>query len=43
MGPYGLADCLRITIGLQDENEAVAQALADFAAPRGAAPRVGAR
>jgi histidinol-phosphate aminotransferase len=43
MGPYGLADCLRITIGLQDENEAVARALADFAAPRGAAHRVGAR
>src|SRR6202007_3244790 len=35
MGPYGLADCLRITIGLADENEAVVQTLADFAAPRG--------
>lgn len=43
MGPYGLADCLRITIGLADENEAVAQALAEFAAPQGAAHRAGAR
>ncbi len=43
MGPYGMADCLRITIGLADENQAVVQALADFAAPRGAVHRVGAR
>ena len=43
MAPYGLADCLRITIGLADENEAVAQTLADFVAPRGAVHRAGAR
>ncbi len=43
MGAYGLADCLRITIGLADENQAVVEALADFAAPRGAVHRVGAR
>jgi histidinol-phosphate aminotransferase len=43
MASYGLADCLRITIGLADENEAVADALAEFAAPQGAAHRAGAR
>jgi histidinol-phosphate aminotransferase len=41
LGPYGLADCLRITIGLAAENEAVAAALADYTAP--AARRAGAR
>lgn len=30
MGAYGLADCLRITIGLAPQMEAVAAALADF-------------
>jgi len=32
MGPYGLADCLRITIGTSDEMPIVADALAAFAA-----------
>jgi histidinol-phosphate aminotransferase len=43
MGPYGMADCLRITIGLADENQAVVEALAAFAAPRSAAHAMGAR
>jgi histidinol-phosphate aminotransferase len=34
MGAYGLADSLRITIGLEDEMKAVAAALADFMAGR---------
>ncbi len=33
MEPYHLADCLRITIGLEAENEALAQALEAFMAP----------
>ena len=38
MEPYHLADCLRITVGLEAENEAVAQALEAFmAAPAAAA------
>ena len=32
MGPYGLGDCLRITIGTADEMPIVAEALAAFAA-----------
>ena len=34
MRPYGLADCLRITIGLGEEMQIVAGALAAFAAAR---------
>lgn len=34
MGGYGLPECLRITIGTGEENEAVAAALADFMAAR---------
>ena len=30
VAPYGLPDCLRITIGLEDEVRAVAEALAEF-------------
>jgi histidinol-phosphate aminotransferase len=33
VGGYGLPHCLRITIGTEDENRAVADALADFHAP----------
>ena len=43
MGAYGLPDCLRITIGLDDEKQAVARRCADFAAPHGAVDRAGAR
>ncbi len=35
MGSYGLPDCLRITIGTEDETRAVAQALAEFRARAG--------
>lgn len=35
MGSYGLPDCLRITIGLRDQMDAVADALADFIAGKG--------
>ena len=31
---YGLPDCLRITIGLEDHNRAVVEVLAAFLAPR---------
>ena len=34
MGGYGLPECMRITIGTGEENEAVAAALADFMAAR---------
>jgi histidinol-phosphate aminotransferase len=37
MGAYGLPDSLRITVGLEAEVEAVAAALADFMAQKGAA------
>jgi histidinol-phosphate aminotransferase len=30
MGGYGLPDCVRITIGLEDDNEAVVEALTEF-------------
>jgi histidinol-phosphate aminotransferase len=39
MGPYGLGDCLRITIGLADEMEIVADALDAFAAASGGLKR----
>ncbi len=39
MGPYGLTDCLRITIGLEDEMRAVVEALGEFAAGGRSAPR----
>jgi histidinol-phosphate aminotransferase len=43
MGPYGLGDCLRITIGRDDEMPLVAEALAAFAAiGRGMKRRAGA-
>ena len=32
MEPYHLADCLRITVGLESENEVVAQGLEAFMA-----------
>jgi len=32
MGIYGLPDCLRVTVGLEDENRAFAEALAEFMA-----------
>jgi histidinol-phosphate aminotransferase len=32
MAGYGLADCLRITVGLEDENHALVDALAEFMA-----------
>jgi histidinol-phosphate aminotransferase len=35
MGAYGLPQCLRISIGLAEENEAVIAALTDFAARHG--------
>jgi histidinol-phosphate/aromatic aminotransferase/cobyric acid decarboxylase-like protein len=31
MAAYGLPQCLRLSIGLADENEAVIAALSDFA------------
>jgi histidinol-phosphate aminotransferase len=42
MAAYGLPDCLRITIGLEDETRAVAEALADFMAGGAGETRVGA-
>jgi len=35
LGNYGLPDHLRITVGLEDQNRAVVEALADFIGPRG--------
>ena len=32
VGGYGLPDCLRITIGTEDQNRAVLDALSEFAA-----------
>jgi len=43
MGPYGLGDCLRITIGTADEMPIVAEALTAFAAGGGALPQQRAR
>ena len=34
MGAYGLPDCLRISIGLEEENRRLVAALADFIAGR---------
>jgi histidinol-phosphate aminotransferase len=39
VAPYGLVDCLRITIGLEDEMQAVAAALHAFAAQTASARR----
>jgi histidinol-phosphate/aromatic aminotransferase/cobyric acid decarboxylase-like protein len=30
MTAYGLADCLRLSVGLEDENRAAVQALREF-------------
>ena len=32
VGGYGLPDCLRITVGTEDQNRAVLDALSEFAA-----------
>ena len=32
VGGYGLPDCLRVTIGTEDQNRAVIDALSEFAA-----------
>jgi histidinol-phosphate aminotransferase len=32
VGGYGLADCLRMTVGTDDENRALLDALSEFAA-----------
>ena len=32
VGGYGLPDCLRITVGTEDQNRAVIDALSEFAA-----------
>ena len=32
VGGYGLTDCLRITVGTEDENRALLDALSEFAA-----------
>jgi histidinol-phosphate aminotransferase len=34
MGAYGLGDCLRLTVGAEDENLAVLAALAEFVGGR---------